>query len=134
YRVVWVASWHGRPDADGRMTAFLVKHPVSANAVDAIYWLGRNAERAGNAASARSLYAKAVDRFPETYFGNAAAARLAKLGPGEENPAEFLEKIPPPPALRSFDEPLLVALEDRWARAQALRWIAFDASAEQGRK
>jgi len=57
-------------------------------------------ERAGNAASARSLYAKAVDRFPETYFGNAAAARLAKLGPGEENPAEFLEKIPPPPALR----------------------------------
>jgi soluble lytic murein transglycosylase len=131
WRIAWVAYLNRQPDADDRLTTFLLKYPVSANAVDAIYWLGRNAERAGNDPHARSLYAKAVDRFPETYFGNAAAARLAKLGPGEENPAEFLEKIPPPPALRSFDEPIPVAAEDRWARAQALRAIAFDASAEQ---
>jgi len=99
--------------------------------VDALYWLGRNSERAGNLAHARSFYNKAVDRFPQTYFGNAAAARLAKIGPGEENPAELLEKIPPAPALRPFDEPIPVAAADRWARAQALRAIAFDASAEQ---
>src|SRR2546425_11854452 len=131
WRIAWVAYLNRQPDADDRLTAFLLKYPVSANAVDAIYWLGRNAERAGNAASARSLYAKAVDRFPETYFGNAATVRLAKLGPGEENTPDFLEKSPPPPALRSFDEPIPVATEDRWARAQALRSIAFDASAEQ---
>jgi soluble lytic murein transglycosylase len=131
WRIAWVAYLNRQPDADDRLTTFLLKYPVSANAVDAVYWLGRNAERAGNPAHARSLYAKAVDRFPETYFGNAAAARLAKLSTGEENPAEFLEKIPPPPALRSFDEPIPVAAEDRWARAQALRAIAFDASAEQ---
>jgi soluble lytic murein transglycosylase len=131
WRIAWVAYLNRQPDADDRLTTFLLKYPVSANAVDAIYWLGRNAERAGNAPHARSFYEKAVERFPETYFGNAAAARLAKLGPGEENPAEFLEKIPPPPALRSFDEPIPVAAEDRWARAQALRAIAFDASAEQ---
>ena len=131
WRIAWVAYLNRQPDADDRLTTFLLKYPASANSVDALYWLGRNAERGGNPARARSLYAKAVDRFPETYFGNAAAARLAKLGPGEENPAEFLEKIPPPPALRSFDDPIPVAAEDRWARAQALRAIAFDASAEQ---
>jgi len=104
---------------------------VSANSVDALYWLGRNAERGGNPARSRSYYSKATERFPQTYFGNAAAAQLAKLGPGEESPAEVLEKIPPPPSLRPFDEPIPAAAEDRWTRAQALRAIAFDASAEQ---
>ncbi len=131
WRIAWIAYLNRQPDADDRLTTFLLKYPVTANAVDALYWLGRNAERAGNPARARSYYGKAVERFPETYFGNAAAARLAKLGPGEENPAEVLEKIPPPPELRPFDEPIPVAAADRWARAQALRAIAFDASAEQ---
>jgi soluble lytic murein transglycosylase len=131
WRIAWVAYLDHQPDADDRLTNFLLKYPTSANAVDALYWLGRSSERAGNVAHARSFYNKAVDRFPQTYFGNAAAARLAKLGPGEDNPAEFLDKIPPPPALRPFDEPIPVAAEDRWARAQALRAIAFDSSAEQ---
>ena len=131
WRIAWVAYLDRHPDADDRLTTFLTKYPVSSNSVDALYWLGRNAERAGNVARARGLYGKAAERFPQTYFGNAASTRLAKLGPGEENPPEFLEKIPPPPALRSFDEPIPVAAADRWARAQALRTIAFDSSAEQ---
>ena len=131
WRIAWVAYLNRQPDADDRLTTFLLKYPVSANSVDALYWLGRNAERGGNPTHARSFYSKAVERFPQTYFGNAAAARLAKLGPGEEDLAELLEKIPPPPSLRSFDEPIPVAAADRWARAQALRAIAFDSSAEQ---
>ena len=131
WRIAWVAYLDHQPDADDRLTSFLVKYPTSANAVDALYWLGRSAERGGNIPHARSFYNKAVERFPETYFGIAAAARLAKLGPGEENPAEFLEKIPPAPALRPFDEPIPAAAEERWQRAQALRALAFDSSAEQ---
>jgi soluble lytic murein transglycosylase len=131
WRIAWVSYLDRHHDADDRLTTFLTKYPVSSNSVDALYWLGRNAERAGNVARARSLYGKAGERFPQTYFGNAAAMRLAKLGSGEENPPDFLEKIPPPPALRSFDEPIPVAAADRWARAQALRTIAFDSSAEQ---
>src|SRR5437588_2898351 len=131
WRIAWVAYLDHRPDADERLTNFLLKYPTSSNAVDALYWLGRSAERAGNIAHARSFYDKAVERFPETYFGIAAAARLAKLGPGEENPAEFLEKIPPAPPLRPFAEAIPVAAEQRWQRAQALRSIAFDSSAEQ---
>jgi soluble lytic murein transglycosylase len=131
WRIAWVAYLDRHPDADDRLTNFLLKYPVSSNSVDALYWLGRNAERSGNAARARSLYGKAAERFPQTYFGNGAAARLAKLGPGEENAPEFFEKIPPPPSLRSFDEPIPVAAQERWERAQALRAIAFDSSAEQ---
>lgn len=131
WRIAWVAYLDRRPDAGDRLKNFLLKYPTSANAVDALYWLGRNAEREGNTPHARSFYNKAVERFPETYFGIAAAARLAKLGPGEENPADFLDKIPPAPALRPLDEPVPVAASDRWERAQALRSIAFDSSAEQ---
>ena len=131
WRIAWVAFLNHQPDADDRLTAFLLKYPTSANAVDALYWLGRSAERAGNPAHARSYYDKAVERFPQTYFGNAAAVRLAKLPPGEENHDDFLEQIPPPPTLRPFDEAIPVAAADRWARAQALRSIAFDSSAEQ---
>ena len=131
WRIAWVSYLNRQPDADDRLTTFLLKYPVSANSVDALYWLGRNAERNNRLAYARSYYQKAAERFPQTYFGNAAVVRLAKLGPGEENPAELLEKIPPAPALRPFDEPIPVAATDRWARAQALRAIAFDSSAEQ---
>jgi soluble lytic murein transglycosylase len=131
WRVAWIAFLNKQPDADQRLTTFLAKYPVSANAVDAVYWLGRSAERSGNPPHARSYYEKAIERFPQTYFANAAANRLKQLGPGEEDPAEVLAKIPPPPELRPFDEPIAPAAEDRWARAQALRIIAFDASAEQ---
>jgi soluble lytic murein transglycosylase len=131
WRIAWVAFLNHQPDADDRLTAFLLKYPTSANAVDALYWLGRSAERAGNPAHARTYYDKALERFPQTYFGNAAAVRLAKLPPGEENHDDFLEQIPPPPTLRAFDEAIPVAAADRWARAQALRSIAFDSSAEQ---
>jgi soluble lytic murein transglycosylase len=130
WRVAWVSYVSHLPDADEKLKAFLLKYPVSANAVDALYWLGRLSERSGNPAHARSFYNKAADRFPETYFGFAAADRLAKLGPGEENPAEFLDRIPPPPPLRPFDEPIPPSATDRWMRAQALRSIAFDGSAE----
>ena len=130
WRVAWVAFLNRQPEAGDKFAAFLKKYPVSANAVDAVYWLGRVAEREGNPAHARSYYEKAVERYPQTYFGHAAAARLAKLGPGEEDPAEILASIPPPPSLRPFDEPIPPAAADRWARAQALRTIAFDASAE----
>jgi soluble lytic murein transglycosylase len=131
WRIAWMAYLNRQPDADDRLKNFLVKYPATANTSDALYWLGRNAERANNIAFARSFYQKNVERFPETYFGHAAAVRLAKLPLAEGgDPPDFLDKIPPAPPLRSFDEPIPPAAADRWARAQALRSIAFDASAE----
>jgi peptidoglycan lytic transglycosylase len=130
WRVAWIAFLNKQPDGDERITAFLLKYPASANAVDALYWLGRSAERSGNPGHARAYYSKAIERFPQTYFAHAAAARLGKMSAGDADPPEFLSKIPPPPALRAFDEPIPATVADHWARAQALRSIAFDGSAE----
>ncbi len=130
WRAAWMAFLNKQSDADVRLTAFLLKYPASGNSVDALYWLGRSAERSGNPGHARAFYNKAVDRYPQTYFAHSAAARLAKMGPGPEEASDFLAKIPPAPALRAFDEPVMPAVADRWARAQALRSIAFDSSAE----
>jgi len=130
WRTAWIAYLDRQPYADDRLTAFLRKYPTSADAPDALYWLGRDAERGGNPGHARAYFQAAVDRFPQTYFGHASAARLDKLGPGDKDAPEFLASIPAPVALRSVDEPIPDAAKDRWVRAQALRIIAFDASAE----
>ncbi len=131
WRVAWVAYLNRQPDAQDKIKAFLLKNPASSNSADAVYWLGRDAERNGKLAEARAYFQKDLDRFPQTYFGHAASERLSKLQPADGDPPDILDKIPPPPALRPFDEPIPAAAADRWARAQALRTIAFDASAEQ---
>jgi soluble lytic murein transglycosylase len=130
WRVAWIAYLDRQPYADDKLTTFLRKYPASANAPDALYWLGRNAERSGNPGHARAYFHTGADRFPQTYFGRAAAVRLDKIGAGDEDAPEFLSAIPPAPALRAFDEPIPAAAQDRWVRAQALRIISFDASAE----
>jgi soluble lytic murein transglycosylase len=130
WRVAWVAYLNRQPDAEDKIKNFLLKYPASGNTSDAVYWLGRDAERSGKLAEARAYFRKDIDRYPQTYFGHAAALRLNKLEPADGDTPEILDKIPPPPLLRPFDEPIPPAAADRWARAQALRTIAFDASAE----
>ena len=130
WRIAWVAYLQHQTDAAERFTAFLRKYPVSSNAPNALYWLGRLAERDNNPARARSFYRTASERFPETYFGMHAAARLESLGAGDDDPPEFLAGFPSPPPLRPFDEPIPATSMDRWNRAEALRSIAFDTEAE----
>lgn len=130
WRIAWVAYLERQPYASEKLAAFLHKYPISSNAPNALYWLGRIAERDNNLARARSFFRAAAERFPETYFGLHAAARLENLGTRDDDPPEFLATIPPPPPLRPFDEPIPATAVDRWNRAQALRSIAFDAAAE----
>jgi peptidoglycan lytic transglycosylase len=130
WRIAWVAYLDRQPFADDKMSVFLRKYPISGGAVNALYWLGRNSERSGNPARARAYYKKAIERFPSSYFAMAAQNRMEKLGPGDEDPADFLAQIPAAQPLRSFDEPIAPNVLEHWNRAQALRTIAFDASAE----
>jgi soluble lytic murein transglycosylase len=130
WRIAWVAYLDRQPYADDKITVFLRKYPVSGGAVNALYWLGRNAERSGNPAHARAYFRRTIERFPTSYFAEAAQIRLDKLGPGEEEAPDFLAQLPAASPLRPFDEPIAPNVLDRWNRAQALRTIAFDASAE----
>src|SRR5258705_12066088 len=68
WRIAWVAYLNRQPDADDRLTAFLLKYPVSANSVDAFYWFARNADPGGNPPRSRSYCNIGVRRFPLTYF------------------------------------------------------------------
>jgi len=130
WHIAWVAYLEHQPYTEEKITTFLRKYPSSGAAVNALYWLGRNAERSGNVSHARAYYQKAIDRFPTTYFAYAAQAHLEKLGSGDEDPPDYFAQLPPAPPLHPFDEPIAPTMADRWNRAQALRAIAFDASAE----
>ena len=130
WRLAWIAYLGRRPEATALLEEHVRKFPASSYTPDALYWLGRAAERDGNSPHARSFYLKARERFPQTYFGRWAAERLRALGAAPADSADLLALIPPPPPLPHFDEPIPPAAEERWRRAQALRTIAFDASAE----
>jgi soluble lytic murein transglycosylase len=130
WHLAWIAYLDRQPYADEKISTFLRKYPSSGASVNALYWLGRDAERSGNPAHARAYYKKAIERFPSSYFAYAAQNRLDKLGAGDEDPADFLAQIPAATPLRPFDEPVAPSVLGHWNRAQALRTIAFDGSAE----
>jgi soluble lytic murein transglycosylase len=130
WRIAWTAYMLRQPEAASRFEQYLTKYPTTPQVVNALYWLGRAYEHAGNTPHARSFYLAAVERFPQTYFGQKAAQRLHEIGTQPVNPAEILSVIPPAPPLPSLDGPIPAAATQRWARAQALQGIAFDSSAE----
>jgi len=130
WRLAWVAYLQRRPEATGLLEEHIRRFPGSSYTVDALYWLGRSAERDANAAHARSFYIKAQQRFPQTYFGRQSAERLRLIGTAPVNFADFLALIPAPPPLPSVEQAVPPVAAGRWARAQALCTIAFDASAE----
>jgi soluble lytic murein transglycosylase len=130
WRIAWTSYMLRQPEAASLFEKYLTKYPTTPQVVNALYWLGRSYEHAGNVAHARSFYLAAVERFPQTYFGEKAAQRLHEVGTQPTNPAEVLSVIPPAAPLPPLDGPLPAAATQRWARAQALQSIAFDSSAE----
>jgi soluble lytic murein transglycosylase len=130
WRSLWVDYVARTDDSTTELEAYVQKYPGATNLADALYFLGRAYERAGNIDHARSFYTKDAQRFPETYFGMRSADRLKAIGAGELNPAEFLSAIPDAPQISDLNSPIPPAAEERWERARALRSIAFDASAE----
>ena len=129
WRVIWT-GYMARNDVRDDIEQYLRQYPNSAYVVDALYFLGRANERAGSLPHARSMYVAAVERFPQTYFGGYAAGRLREIGAAPTNPAEFLSLFPLAAPLPPFNKDIPPSASDRWTRAQALRSIAFDQSAE----
>ena len=130
WRVAWCATLKRQPEAAALLEEHIRRFPSSTYVPDALYWLGRLAEEAGSQPVARGYYAKLEQRYPQNYFEAQGARRNEKLGPGPVEKSGVLDLIPPVSAIPKLDGPIPPAAADRQARADALRSIAFDASAE----
>ena len=130
WRVAWAAVLKRQPDASALLADHLRRFSGTTFAPDALYWLGRLAEEADNAALARAYYQKLESRFPQNYFSTTAQTRLKHLGPGPVEDAAVFASIQTLPAALTLGATIPPAAAERQARAEALRSIAFDASAE----
>jgi soluble lytic murein transglycosylase len=130
WRVTWAAILKREPDATTYLAEHLRRFPGSQFSPDALYWLGRLSEEAGNSALARTYYAKLLERFPQNYFATTGVKRLRGLGPGPAADADILATIPPVPPALPLGDTIPAAAAGRQMRADALRSIGFDASAE----
>jgi soluble lytic murein transglycosylase len=129
WRVAWVAVLKRQPEAPKLLEEHIRRFPRSPFTADALYWLGRLAEEAGVKPLARSYYAKLVERYAQNYFGNLGGRRLGALGRGRKEDPDVLAAIPPVASKPPVSDPPSRAAASRRERADALRSIAFDASA-----
>ncbi len=130
WRSTWAAYMDRSPEAVPLLKSFIQAYPTSNTVPDALYWLGRAAEREGDAAHARSFYVKASQRFPQSFFGLRAADRLKEIDAQPLSPVEIVGVIPDAPTPGPLDGPIPAEVQDRWQRAVSLRLIGFDSSAE----
>jgi soluble lytic murein transglycosylase len=130
WRAAWETYLDRKPEETAALEGFIQKFPNANMVPDALYWLGRAAERDGDVPHARSYYVKDAQRFPQTFFGMRSSDRLAEIGSEPLNPAGIVSAIPDAPVPGEIDAPVPVEAEDRWQRANALRVIAFEASAD----
>jgi soluble lytic murein transglycosylase len=130
WRVAWSAVLKRQPEAAVLLQDHLRRFPGSLYTPDALYWLGRLAEDAGVAPLARGYYGKLAERYPQNYFETQAAGRARLVGTGPVEKSDVLDSIPAVSAIPKLDGPIPLSAVGRQARADALRSVGFDASAE----
>lgn len=131
WRIAWLAWLENAPRAKTRLEEHLRRFRGSPFTENALYWLGRFAERNEHSAEARAFYVKAVQRFPQTYYGQQSAERLRALGAGDAAELEVLSAVNEPRPAMAIDSNLSAEALERRARARALRSIALDTYAER---
>ncbi len=67
--------------------------PDHADADRALYWWGRSAEGAKMPDEAERVYQDLADRYPRTYYGLAAEARLEAMGHGDFRARRWLDNL-----------------------------------------
>jgi peptidoglycan lytic transglycosylase len=103
----WKTCWRAYLEHDPRAMSLLEEHlalyPNSDQATAAAYWLGRLAEKGGDAALAKQLYAGLDQHFPHYYYSLLARQRLAEIGAPEGKPqplaAKFFQAVSRPRTL-----------------------------------
>lgn len=130
WRLSWTAYLERRPEAVSLLEMHLARFRGSPYTENALYWLGRLAERSGELLRARAFYAKLLEAFPYTYFGLQARQRQRELGAEPTETVPLLALLPAPPELLVLDEPVPSEARERWERAQVLRRLALYELAE----
>ena len=130
WRVAWTATLARQPNAADLLEQHLRNYPGSPYVADANDWLGRLAQERGAQPLARSYYEKLAARYTQNYSGLLGAERLRELGPGPTQASEVLGVIPPAPDPPALDGKIPPAVAGLKARADALRSIGSDSSAE----
>ncbi|MGH9864859.1 MAG: transglycosylase SLT domain-containing protein, partial [Candidatus Acidiferrales bacterium] len=129
WRVLWASYMGHRDDAASLLTKFLTSYPNSAYTPDALYWLGRLAQNAGQVPEARAYYQKLQQRYPNDYFTVHATEHLRALKRGQTASLPLLDVIAPlapGPQVGAAEAPEALP----WVqRSIALETIAFDDSA-----
>ena len=131
WRIAWTAYLENDPQAAALLREQIENYPDSSFTPDALFWLGRLSQKAGDLAAARAYYEKLSTRFAENYFARLARARLAGIHAEAHGTAilPVLNRIPPvPPALR-IESGVPASVERQYERGVALRSVAFDDTA-----
>lgn len=131
WRVAWTAYLERKPEAVSLLETHLGRFRGSPYTENALYWLGRLAEQAGNVPQARAFYAKLLESYPQSYFAAQARLRQRELGAGPTAAVPLLAVIPPPPSPPALEESVPSEAKDYWERAEALREIALYEMAER---
>jgi soluble lytic murein transglycosylase len=131
WRVAWTAYLERPAEAAAKFEEHLTRYRSTPYAENALYWLGRLAEREGSLPRARAFYAKAFERFTQTYYGRQASARLRAIGPAPAENVALLALIPAASAVPPLDDTIPPAAEPYRRRAQALLALGLEPYAEQ---
>jgi soluble lytic murein transglycosylase len=123
WKVTWGHYMRRQADAPEMMRAHLRMFPGSENAAGALYFLGRIAEEAHDAAAARTYYQEILREYPNYYYTVVARERVKEIGAAPVSPkaTEFLHSIDFPQRSRTLD---FVANQTTRARIERARLLA----------
>jgi tetratricopeptide (TPR) repeat protein len=123
WKVTWGHYMRRRSDAGDMLRAHLRMFPGSEYAAGALYFLGRLAENAQDAGSARTYYDEILREYPNYYYTVLARERIKETGNAGPSPkvAEFLHGIEFPQRARTLN---FEANSTAWARIERARLLA----------
>ncbi len=128
WKVTWGHYLRRQADAGDMLRAHLRMFPGSEYAPGALYFLGRLAESAHDAASARAYYDEIVREYPNYYYTVVARERLKEIGGVAPSPKvnEFLRSIDFPQRSRTLNFQANATARARIDRARLLASAGLD--------
>jgi soluble lytic murein transglycosylase len=130
WKVVWGHYLRRSKDAGDLLRAHLRLFPAAESASAALYFLGRMAEDANDAAAARGYFDEVAREYPNQYYASLARERLAQLPPASAASAsavgQFLRTIAFPQRARTMSFQATPAASARLERARMLASAGFE--------